>query len=171
MKRHSFFQVSVTVIILCVFFLSSCSGGNADSAQTGITVHDKAPGFALKDLSGESFSLSDFLGKKSVLVIFTTTWCPHCITIIPDLKRIHNDYHGKKLELIAIYIRESNSKVSAFKEKHNIPYRVLLDSDASVASLYNIRGVPTFVFVDKDGDIKYKGHDIPENIIEQETQN
>jgi peroxiredoxin len=171
MKRHSFFQVLVPVIMLSVLFLSSCSGGNADSAQTGIMVHDKAPGFMLKDLSGESFSLSDLSKKKSALLVFTTTWCSHCITIIPDLKRIYNDYQGKKLDLIAIYIKETNSKVSAFKEKHNIPYRLLLDSDASVASLYNIRGVPTFVFVDKDGDIKYKGHDIPENIIEQETQN
>jgi peroxiredoxin len=168
-KRHLFFQVFVSVIILCVFFLSSCSGNHTDSAQPGSPGHDKAHAFTLNDLSGESFSLSDLSGQKSALLIFTTTWCPQCVTAIPDLKRMHGNYQGKNLELLAIYIRESNSKVSEFKARYSLPYRALLDSDASVASLYNVRGVPTFVLMDKNGDIKYKGHNIPENIIEQVT--
>lgn len=128
-----------------------------------------AQAFTLNDLSGESFSLSDLSGKKSVLLIFTTTWCPHCVTIIPDLERIHGNYKDKNIEMLAVYIREPASRVGEFKAAHGLPYRVLLDSDSSVASLYNIRGVPTFVLVSRNGDIKYKGHDIPEKIMEQEA--
>lgn len=165
-----FLKIVISSIFLCSFFLSSCSGNYTDYAQSGTTETVKAQTFTLNDLSSESFSLSDFLGKKSVLLIFTTTWCPHCVAIIPDLKRIHGNYKDKNIEILAVYIRETASKVSEFKTTHALPYRILLDSNASIASLYNVRGVPAFVLVDKNGDIKYNGHNIPEKMIEQVTE-
>ena len=42
-----------------------------------------------------------------------------------------------------------------------------LDPNANVATLYNVGGVPTFVLIDKNGNIRYKGHDIPKDMIEQ----
>lgn len=159
----------ILIIVSCSFFMPSCSGNNEDSAQYKVMKSDKAPAFTLKDLSDMSVSLSDFSGEKGVFIVFTTTWCPDCITVIPDLKKIYDSYKDKNLQMFAIYIKESNSKVSEFKAGHGIAYKILLDSDAAVASLYNIRGVPTFVVLDKNGNIKYKGHSIPKNTIEQIT--
>jgi peroxiredoxin len=171
MKTKMFLKIIIPSIFLCGLFLSSCSNNHADSAQSGAAGYGKAHAFTLNDVSGESFSLSDLSGKKSVLLVFTTTWCSHCVTIIPDLKRIYGTYKDKNIEILAVYIRESASKVSEFKAAHALPYKVLLDSDSSVAKKFNVRGVPTFVFVDKNGDIKYKGHDIPEKVIKQEAAN
>jgi len=157
-------KIFILAVVFCGFFLSSCS---SNSAKTSAVKPDKAPDFTLKDLSGVSVSLSDFSGKKGVFIIFTTTWCPHCVTVIPDLKKVYNGSRNKNLHMVAVYIKESNSNVSEFKAEHGITYEILLDSDAAVASLYNVMGVPTFVLVDKNGNIRYKGHDIPKDTIER----
>ena len=157
-------KIFILAVVFCGFFLSSCS---SDSVKESVSNIVKAPDFTLKDLSATSVSLSDFSGKKGVFLIFTTTWCPHCVTVIPDLKNIYNSHKDKNLQMLAVYIKETNSNVSEFKLKHNITYKILLDSEAAIASLYNVKGVPTFVLVDKNGLIRYKGYDIPKDMIEQ----
>jgi peroxiredoxin len=111
--------------------------------------------------------LNDFVGEKGIFIVFTTTWCRHCITVIPDLKNIYADIQTRNIEMLAVYIREPRDKVKAFSEKHALPYPVLLDLDGAVASLYKIRGVPSFVLIDKAGSIKYMGHSIPATIIKE----
>jgi peroxiredoxin len=154
------------VIIFC-FFACSCNNRHAESDMPGISETDKAGGFSLQGLDGNSVSLDDFLGERGVFLIFTTTWCPHCVTIIPGLKNIYRQNQGKNLEILAIYIKEPQGKVSAFQQNHALPYTVLLDTDGKVASAYNVRGVPTFVAIDKNGNIKYSGHNMPEDIIKE----
>ena len=157
----------LSIILGLSFFSLSCGNSVAELAGTDAALGRKAPGFTLNDLSGRSVSLADFYGKKSVLLICTTTWCPHCVTIIPELKDIYNEYHSNGLEMIAIYINESQNKVSSFSQKHTIPYTVLLDLDGAAASAYRIRGVPTLVLIDKNGIIQYRGNSVPMNMIDQ----
>lgn len=137
------------VIITLIFGALSCS----DSRQPPIVpqaVGGKARDFALKDLSGRSFMLSEQRGKP-VLIIFSTTWCPTCRTEIPLYKYFHNTYAGRGLMVVNIDIREPADKVSRFADNHQLPYRVLLDETGLVAEAYQIVGVPTLVLIDRDG--------------------
>jgi peroxiredoxin len=43
--------------------------------------------------------------------------------------------------------------VSEYANEHKLPYKVLLDTDGRVASMYGVRGVPTKVLINKDGTI------------------
>lgn len=164
MNGRTGIKIFILAVVFCGFFLSSCS---SNSAKTSAVKPDKAPDFTLKDLSGMSVSLADFSGKKAVFIIFTTTWCPSCKTIIPDLKSLYNSTKDKGLQMLAVYIKETNSRVSELKAERGITYKILLDPDAAVASIYDVKGVPTFVLVDKNGNIRYKGHAIPKDTIEQ----
>ena len=109
-----------------------------------------APNFTLKDLSGKTRSLKDYRGKI-VLLNFTTTWCPYCKKDIPNLKKLYTSMKGKGFELVSIYVAESPKKVASFVEKYALPYTILVDSEASVARTYGIRGVPTKIVVAKSG--------------------
>jgi peroxiredoxin len=114
---------------------------------------EKAPDFVLRDLNGRRFRLSDFRGKQPVLIIFSATWCTFCREEIPHFKSIHASYAKQGLEIINIDIQESKEKVAKFTAKHGLPYRVLLDEDGAVGGIYDIRGVPSMVLVDPNGNI------------------
>jgi len=141
--------------VTLIYLFLSCSGLYATQDKKGAQVQNielPAPDFQLDDLNGQPHKLSDYKGRI-VLLDFTTTWCPYCKKDVPYLKEKYKAYKDRDLELIAIFIQESGKRVSAFKEKHDIPYKILLDKDGSVARAYGIRGVPTKILVGKDGKI------------------
>ena len=122
-------------------------------AATKTAFVEKAPDFVLRDLNGRRFRLSDFRGKQPVLIIFSATWCTFCREEIPHFKSIHAAYAKQGLEIINIDIQESKEKVAKFTAKYGLPYRVLLDEDGAVGGIYDIRGVPSMVLVDPNGNI------------------
>jgi len=116
------------------------------------SIEEPAPNFTLKDLNGEEVKLSNHKGKV-VLLIFSTTWCPHCRTSIPYLKKIYQNYKDRGFVIFNINIMESQKTVSSFATKYDLPYRVLLDESGEVAKSYGIRGVPSLLLVNKEGTI------------------
>lgn len=162
MSRRRFI-LSILISAALPFLSVACGIPRAGPARKGITEGEKAQDFTLKDLKDNSISLSSFFGRKVLLLNFSTTWCPRCVAIIPALKDIHANY--KDVEVVAVYIRENKKTLEKFVERHGIPYTILLDIDGSTASEYGIRGVPTVIVVDKDGIIRYKGHQISEDLI------
>lgn len=114
------------------------------------TIEQKAPDFTLTDLAGNNFRLSN-QKDKVVLLVFTATWCPYCRTAIPYLKDLYATCQKKGLVIAGIDIEESAQKVGAFAAKYDIPYTMLLDTDASVARLYRVIGIPNFVLINREG--------------------
>jgi len=155
MKR--ILSYSVMALFIISFSSSAACAEKAEPApplvqKTIIPASPKAPDFTLKDLSGKTVSLKDYRGKV-VLLDFTTTWCPWCKKDIPSLKQLYASMKGKDFVLLSIYINESQKRVGSFASNYSLPYPVLLDTEASVAHNYGIRGVPTKIVVRKDGSI------------------
>jgi peroxiredoxin len=123
------------------------------AAATAAALVEKAPDFVLRDLNGRKFRLSDFRGKQPVLIIFGATWCTFCRDEIPHFKSIHAAYAKQGLEIVNVDIQESKEKVAKFTARYGLPYRVLLDEDGTVGGIYDIRGVPSMVLVDQNGNI------------------
>ena len=123
---------------------------NRGIGNVGSTLVDRATDFTLKDLQGRTFNLSENRGKP-VLLVFGATWCPYCVQEIPRLKAMFAKYTLQGVAIVNIDIQEPQAKVARFAEKHQLPYRVLLDETATVAKNYGVRGVPNFTLLDKDG--------------------
>jgi peroxiredoxin len=123
---------------------------NRGMGKAGEAIIDRAPDFTLKDLQGRIFKLSENRGKP-VLLMFGATWCPYCVQEIPRLKDIFAKYAPQGVAIVNIDIQESQAKVARFADKHKLPYRVLLDETAAVASDYGVQGVPNFTLIDKEG--------------------
>ena len=119
----------------------------------GTQVGNLAPDFELQSLDGQSVSLSDLQGKP-VLLNFWATWCRPCVSEMPYLQEIHDEWAGKGLALLAVNIGDSSTKVKEFMQNHNLSLPVLLDTDQDVALEYNIRAIPTTFLIDKDGIIQ-----------------
>jgi cytochrome c biogenesis protein CcmG/thiol:disulfide interchange protein DsbE len=114
-----------------------------------------APGFRLESTDGLSVSLASLEGHPVVLN-FWATWCGPCRHEIPFLQDLATDpaWLDRGLEMVAIDIQESEADVRQFMESFGMTYPVLLDRSGQVANLYNIRGIPTTFFIDKDGIIQ-----------------
>jgi peroxiredoxin len=161
----------ISVVLIFAFgSFASCDEGKQGAGSYDIkkeTIEVTATDFNLKDLAGKTHFLSDYRGK-TVLLTFTTTWCPYCIKDIPNLKKIYNGYKDRDFELIAVYIQESDKKVASFVKKYDLPYTILLDTDGTVAQSYGVRGVPTKVLVDKKGKILCRACRTLEVMLEKE---
>jgi peroxiredoxin len=144
-KRPAF----AAMVMIAAFFLIST---DALSIKTPAGTR-KAPDFILKDLNGQKFRLSDYKGKKPVMIIFSTTWCSSCKSEIPYFKSLYAAYANKGIEIVNVGVQESKVKMSKFSARYNLPYRVLLDESGIVSGIYEIRGVPSLVLVDKKGFI------------------
>ncbi|MFH1440943.1 MAG: TlpA disulfide reductase family protein [Candidatus Omnitrophota bacterium] len=120
---------------------------------------DNGMGFKLNSLDNGTVAISDFRDKKPVLLVFWTTWCPYCIKQLIFLRDNQQDY--KEIELLAINAGESEHKVRPFIKRSKIHYKVLLDVDNSVTGYFGIIGLPTYILIDKQGEVVAKSHAFP----------
>jgi len=142
-------KVVSLIILTCVLLVAGCS------APSVARVGEPAPDFQLENLDGQSISLSDFRGK-TVLLNFWTTWCPPCVSEMPYLQQVYEEWSEKGLAVLAINIGENPTEVKGFLQAHNLSLPVLLDTKENAARKYNITGIPTSFFIDSDGIIRVK---------------
>jgi peroxiredoxin len=121
-----------------------------------------APNFMLETLDGTDIILADYRGEKAVILDFFATWCPNCKRNIPNEVKLYEKY-GKDVEVIAINLQESPSKVRDFANEYNIPFPVALDPKGEVSKNFGANYTNFHVLINKEGEIVRK---IPGDIKE-----
>lgn len=129
---------------------------------------ERAVNFSLEDIKSQRVSLSDFKDKPLIL-FFWTTWCPYCRKELKKFSDTYEKLAKAGIGLLAINIGESSVKVDNFTKNFSLLFPVLLDTDASVASIYKILGVPTYVLIDKKGRIVSRRHYFSEEMHKEIT--
>ncbi len=161
MKIFSVFLFSALVMCVSVSNINIVFAG----VETGVDVEQKAAPFKLLTIDGKEIELESFAKDKVTLLVFGTTWCPACRHEVPILKEYYNDLKDDGLKVLGIDVQESKKKVDSFIEKNRINYPVALDSNAEVARLYKVVGIPLNIILDKNGVIRYKENRPPDKEI------
>ena len=129
-----------------------------------LEVGSKAPEFSLKNQSGEIVSLTDFNGKKNVLVMFYPfAFSGICTGEICEINEDLPKFQNEDVEMISISC-DPHHALRAFAEKENIKTILLSDfwPHGAVAKAYGVfledlgfanRG--TFL-IDKSGIVRWK---------------
>ena len=120
-----------------------------------LSVGDIAPEFEAKRLNGSTFRLSDYRGKKAVLIDFWATWCPPCIDEIPMIKSIAETYRDQGLEVVGVSLDREEKALRDFVKQEKLSYVQVFDKDKArtIAKSYGVWGIPSVFLVNKNGVI------------------
>jgi hypothetical protein len=66
---------------------------------------------------------------------------------------VHHAEAVTDLLVLAINVQEEAAPVAAFAQDFNMTMPVILDEEAKIRDLYQVRGMPTSVFVDRAGKV------------------
>lgn len=145
--------IPLAVIIIGLFVMMHLKSPIPERSEKG----PMAPDFTFQDLEGKSVSLSDYRGKKIVLLNIWATWCPPCVAETPSLEKLYNEFKDEDFTLLAVSIDEGGREdILPFMERKNLTFPVLIDTEGTIMNLYGATGVPESFIVLKDGTIDNK---------------
>lgn len=113
----------------------------------------EAPDFVLRTLMREKQSMKELIKGKKAIIFFWATWCPYCRKEMTVISKNMPYIQKKGIQFVFVNVGEAPNKVSSFLEKNKIEADVFLDENSTVAEKYRVIGLPTFVYVNKNGVI------------------
>lgn len=130
-----------------------------------------APDFELQSDSGETVSLKELRGKPVVLYFYPKDDTPGCTTQACGIRDVYGEFERAGAVVLGVSPDDERSHVK-FKEKYELPFTLLADTDHAVAEQYGVWGEKkyagksymgvfrsTFV-IDADGTVKKVMHNV-----------
>jgi peroxiredoxin len=155
------YVIAALVFLLCGAALGGAewvlTEGGGDAAIAGASTGPAAD-FSLPDLDGRQVTLGRFFGKTPVLLVFWATWCPECKAAIPEINALTTGPLAEKLQIFGLNYRESREQVALAVKSRGIRYPVLLDERGQAARAYGVVGIPTYILIDRRGNVAYREH-------------
>ena len=126
-----------------------------------LTAGDKAPNFTLPQSTGEPFTLSDVLGRRTVVLFFyPKDDTPGCTVEACTFRDNYQAFADAGAEVVGVS-SDSGASHDAFASKHKLPMTLLTDAGGKVRALYGVKstlgllpGRATFV-IDRSGTIAH----------------
>jgi peroxiredoxin Q/BCP len=124
-----------------------------------------APNFELQSDAGDTVSLTDLRGKPVVLYFYPKDDTPGCTTQACGIRDAYGEFERAGAVVLGVSPDDERSHAK-FKEKYELPFTLLADTDHSVAEDYGVWGEKSFAgkkymgvsrstfVIDADGNVK-----------------
>ena len=159
MRRWIGVLAVVLVSVALVFF----SVGDVRALNVG----DKAPDFTLPSTTGEKISLSQFQGKKSVVLFFYPfAFGGACTNQARSLERDYSKFEAANTQVLGVSVDYYTAN-NAFAGAHSYSFPLLSDTKRVTAKAYGVlyddpknsvlfrRAKRSWFVIDKEGIIRY----------------
>ena len=142
---------------------------STSSALIGVKEGDAPKEIILNDLQNNSVKVSDYYGKKPVILVFweqplSKAFLDYSMDELHFLSDYYDKYHEETgLEVFGIYTPEEDgkipeeeiSKVSNLIKTNKINFPILLDQGFTFFQEYGVIALPTTVMVNKNGTVQF----------------
>jgi thiol-disulfide isomerase/thioredoxin len=126
----------------------------ANKKKTGFTANDIAE---VPDADVFPFILSKFRGKPILLDVWAT-WCGPCRAANEEMKPLKAELAGK--DIVYVFVAGENSPLETWKnmipDLHGEHFRLSAKQWDYLGNTFGVSGVPTYFFIDREGNIKEK---------------
>jgi peroxiredoxin len=112
------------------------------------------PVLELAALDGQPQRLEDYRGRV-VLVNFWATWCAPCVEEMPSIEKLRRSLDARRFAVLAVNVGEGPGAASAFAEKMNLGFTLLLDREMKTSRAWGARVLPATFIVDPAGKVRY----------------
>ena len=153
------------VLALSVGYWKMEQRGGADGAAVEVLTDDlpkaddMAAGFSLADLFDDQiqYRLDDYSGQP-IIVNFWASWCAPCLDEMPALQASYESHNEDGLIILGVNQTHMDDLEMArgFANQLALDFPMLRDDDGKVSDdLYRVLGLPTSVFVSREGRVEY----------------
>ena len=105
-----------------------------------IQIGDKCPDFQLPDATGQMIQISEFIGKKKLVIYFyPKDDTPGCTKEACSFRDSYEDFKNFDCEVIGIS-SDDEQKHAAFASRHKLPFILLSDKDKVARKLFGVPG-------------------------------
>ena len=119
-----------------------------------LNIGKKAPSFSFKDEDGKKISLSEIVGEKGLILYFyPKDMTPGCTTEACDFRD-----HSKEFQKIGFTIagvsKDGQVSHEKFRQKYELPFRLIPDEDFSICNKYGVFRDKKFMGKTKKGIVR-----------------
>ncbi len=141
-------------VLIAVFVAASLAASAAPAGlATDNLLNQKASGFTLTGLDGQTLRLADFRGEV-VLLNFWATWCAPCLVEMPVFANWQKQYGPRGLQAIGISMDDDAAPARRVVERLKLNYPVAM-GDERLAALYGgVLGLPLTFVIGRDGVVR-----------------
>jgi len=143
---------------LCVGLLLLAPAMLRGQDVIGIPIGETPPAVTLESLNGDSVALSQWIGKKPVIVEFWATWCPICAELLPRMEAAQRKF-GDRAEflVVAVAVNQSKNSVRRHLERHPMPFTFLWDGNGAAVRAFQAPSTSYIAVLDAKGRVVYTG--------------
>ena len=156
--------VVMAIVILAIGGLTWYATDGFDDGVTAVSVTGntaveppavgKAPtGFTGLSYSGQTIALAGYAGKPLWLT-FGASWCRDCRVEAADLEATYEKYRSQGLNVLAVFINDPPSDIAGFAKRAGLTFPIVADQGAKIGGAYRLVGIPTHIFIGRDGLIR-----------------
>ncbi len=119
------------------------------SASTSV-----APNFTLPSRGGDMVSLEGLKGQV-VMINFWASWCGPCRQEMPLLDQMYKRYSPLGFTLLGVNVEANIKDAEKLLASVPVSFPVLFDQENTVSKLYDVNAMPSTVFIDRKGNVRY----------------
>jgi len=148
--------LTLKLFFIIVYSLSSSATYSIEHPKIkNLIIHKEAKNLSnieFKNSNKDTITLSNYKNKLTI-INFWATWCAPCREEMPSLAKLKESKVIKNIEILPINVgQESISKSLDFFNEININnLNVYFDPSSKLPKTFLLRGLPTSVFINKDG--------------------